>query len=366
MKRILILSAPVGSGHKMTAQALVEELKNRNDIEIYEGDVFSFMPKWVGQCFLFCYLKLLQICPWLYGLVYSSGKSSTAKNLAHEQKHLWLRNLLNGCLLKLGQGYLDSVKPDIVLATHATPLGIMSLYKEQHPELWLGAVVPDYNIHPWWLCDRVDAYFLADGKLKARFPEDVSVEALGLPIRAAFGTADRQECRTKYGFKDDEKIVLLMGGGEGLLPMEELVKAILKAQLPNTRLVVVAGKNESLVQKLQQSYADLDTTKLQIFGFHKDAPELLTAADVLISKAGAVTAAEALACGLKYIIYKPLPGQEAGNAKFLASNYGAKIAENLPMVVQYLQQAQDTKITPQMELKLASKRICDSILTSKS
>lgn len=365
MKRILILSAPIGSGHKMTAQALVEELKNRKDIEIYEGDVFSFMPKWIGQSFLYCYLKLLQTCPWLYGLAYSSGKSSTAKNLAQEQKHLWLRNLLNGCLLKLGQGYLDSVKPDIVLATHATPLGIISLYKEQHPELWLGAVVPDYNIHPWWLCDKVDAYFLADAKLKGRFPEDVSVEALGLPIRAAFSTSDRQACREKYGFQTNERIVLLMGGGEGLLPMEELVKAILKAQLPHTRLVVVAGKNEALVNKLQRQYGDIEE-KLQIYGFRKDAPELLTAADVLISKAGAVTAAEALACGLKYIIYKPLPGQESGNAKFLASNYEAKIAENLPMVVQYLQQTHDTKIVPQMYLKLASKRICDYILISKS
>lgn len=366
MKRILILSAPIGSGHKMTAQALVEELKNRNDIEIFEGDVFSFLPKWVGQSFLTCYLKLLQACPWLYGLAYSSSKSITAKNLAQEQKHLWLRNLLNGCLMKLGKEYLDSVKPDIVLATHATPLGIMSLYKEQHPELWLGAVVPDYNIHPWWLCDRVDAYFLADGKLKSRFPEDVSVEALGLPIRAAFGVASRTECRAKFGFKADEKVVLLMGGGEGLLPMEELVDTILGAQLPHTRLVVIAGKNEQLVHKLQKSCAGIKEEKLQIYGFREDAPELLTAADVLISKAGAVTAAEALACGLDYIIYRPLPGQETGNARFLATYHGAKIADNLQMVVQYLQNAKDTKIVPQKELQQASKRICDYILTSKS
>lgn len=366
MKRILILSAPIGSGHKMTAQALVEELRNRNDIEIYEGDVFSFMPKWVGQCFLFCYLKLLQVCPWLYGLAYSSGKSSTAANLAQEQKHLWLRNWLNSCLLSLGSAYLDSVKPDIVLATHATPLGIMSLYKKRHPELWLGAVVPDFNIHPWWLCDRVDAYFLADEKLKTRFPAEVLVEAFGLPLRTAFKAEDKRDCREKYGFKADEKVVLLMGGGDGLLPMEELVKAVLDAQLPHTRLVVIAGKNEKLVHKLQQSYADIKEEMLQVFGFRQDAPELLSAADVLISKAGAVTAAEALACGLNYIIYQPLPGQETGNAKFLNQYHEAKIADNLQMVVQYLQEAKDTKIVPQMELTLASKRICDYILISKS
>lgn len=366
MKRILILSAPIGSGHKMTAQALVEELKNRKDIEIYEGDVFSFMPKWVGQSFLFCYLKLLQICPWLYGLAYSSGKSSNAKNLAQEQKHVWLRNWINRCLLSLGKAYLDKVKPDIVLATHATPLGIMSLYKKQHPELWLGAVVPDFNIHPWWLCDSVDTYFLADTKLKTRFPAGVPVEAVGLPIRAAFGVAEKQVCRKKYGFKADEKIVLLMGGGDGLLPMEDLISAILKAQLPHTRLVAVAGRNEKLVQKLQQSYTDINEESLQILGFREDAPELLTAADVLISKAGAVTAAEALACGLEYIIYNPLPGQETGNAKFLAKYHNAEIADNLQMVVQFLQEAKDIKIVPKFALRQASKRICDFILMSKS
>ena len=38
---------------------------------------------------------------------------------------------------------------------------------------------------------------------------------------------------------------------------------------------------------------------------------------MIVSKAGGLSSAEILASNLDYIIYKPLPGQEENNAKFL-------------------------------------------------
>ena len=47
---------------------------------------------------------------------------------------------------------------------------------------------------------------------------------------------------------------------------------------------------------------------------------------MIVSKAGGLSSAEILASDLDYIIYKPLPGQEENNAKFLQANCGATIA----------------------------------------
>lgn len=329
MKRVLILSAPIGSGHKMTAAALAEELRTRENVEVVEGDVFSFMPAWIGKTFLFCYLKVLALCPWLYGAAYSSGGSG--------HQHLWLRNFINRTLLKLGKGYLQKVQPDIVLATHATPLGIMSIYKEKHPEIWLGAVVPDFNIHPWWNCQHVDAYFLADALLKEKITTQQGIYAYGLPIRKQFSLCEYAECRARLGYKKEEKLVLLMGGGDGLLPMEEIVAELVAIKDERMKLIVVAGRNEQLLQKLQARFDSVSKVKLELYGYREDIPQLMTAADILISKGGAVTAAEALATGISYIIYKPLPGQEEGNAKFLQEHYGAFVAKNLTDVAELMQ-----------------------------
>lgn len=248
----------------------------------------------------------------------------------------------------------------------------MSLYKEQRPDFWLGAVVPDYKIHPWWLYNNVDTYFIADEGLRGRFPAESCVQALGLPLREGFRTANREACRRNYGFAAKERVILLMGGGDGLLPMESIAEMLVQQKIVNTRLIIVAGNNIELAKSLREKFGHLSENILQVFGFRKDIPELMLAADVLISKGGAVTAAEALACGINYIIYKPLPGQEMGNASFLAANYGVKAASDLQEIVDLLQEMQSEAISGKIrnidkltEKRWAAVRICDCILAKK-
>ena len=47
-------------------------------------------------------------------------------------------------------------------------------------------------------------------------------------------------------------------------------------------------------------------------------PEYMNAADLLVSKAGPGTIAEAAVCGLPTLLYDFLPGQEEGNVDFVA------------------------------------------------
>ena len=60
--------------------------------------------------------------------------------------------------------------------------------------------------------------------------------------------------------------------------------------------------------------------------FIAELPQLLRSADIVISKAGGLTAAETLAIGTEFILYDPLPGQEVRNAGYLCEKCEAKIA----------------------------------------
>lgn len=354
MKRVLLLSAPVGSGHIMAAKALEEELKTRENIEVKHGNTFDFLPAWLTRSFLKLYMGILELCPALYGIAYSSGEGKQAS-------FLWLRNFINKIMLKLGENYIASFKPDIVIATHATPLGIMSLYKQKHPEIWLGAVVPDYNIHAWWNNSAVDMYFLADEELAHRFTKDNPTIAYGLPLRKSFAEVDKEKLRKFFGFQEQEKVVLIMGGGEGLLPMKKIVRALSKNS--HIKIIAVAGNNTALAEQLQKQYAG--NKQIEAYSFREDIPQLMVAADIIITKAGAVTAAEVLASNLSYIIYKPLPGQETGNAKFLASRHQAMIAETIEDIVGFVETPKALLQKKSLSLedrRRASKRICDYIL----
>ena len=322
---VLLLSAPIGSGHRLAAEALEQAFADRPEVEVIHGNIFDFFPQFLGKAFLGTYLWILKCCPWLYKLAYSWGNKQGGS--------LWLRELLNRLLARLGGSYLRSVQPDAVIATHATPAGIIGYYKKQHPKLWLGAVVTDFTIHRWWVCDGVDTYFIADELLRDKLTTTSDIQATGIPVRQQFMIKhDKQKCREFFGWDENERVCLLMGGGEGLLPMSEIITALQRAALKNLRVVAVTGHNEALAAQLQAKYG----ATAEIYGFREDVPQLMAGADMIITKAGGLTSAEVLASGLDLLIYKPLPGQEEGNAAFLQQYCGALVARSTDELVQHI------------------------------
>lgn len=350
---VLLLSAPIGSGHRLAAQALEQRFCQQKNVQVLHGNVFDFFPHCLGSAFLRSYLWILGRCPWLYALAYKWGNQQGGS--------LWLRGLLNRSLAFLGSNYLNRVKPDAVIATHATPTGIMSYYKQKHPDIFLGAVVTDFTIHQWWQCQGVDAYFLADERLCKRIKVPAQVHAFGIPVRQQFLDNDRAECRSRYGWEQNQQVCLLMGGGEGLLPMAEILNGLQAAKIHNLHVVAITGHNQQLAEKLRNEFilqgksqstngancSDFDDDKQgfigtdavaldipEIYGFREDVPQLMEGADMIITKAGGLTSAEVLASGLELIIYKPLPGQEQNNAAFLRDYYHVPIVNDIPSLIE--------------------------------
>ena len=166
--------------------------------------------------------------------------------------------------------------------------------------------------------------FAASENLRAQFDGiDAEVLPTGIPVRRQFYQAyDRQELRRKFNWSEQDIVCLLMGGGEGLLPMESIVKAFHGYLPQRLKIIAVAGHNEILQHRLE-IFKEIPLT---VYGFTDDVPELLLAADIVVTKAGGLTAAETLIAGCNYIIYKPLPGQETGNAVYLEQYCGAQVA----------------------------------------
>ena len=359
--KILILSAPIGSGHRMAASALEEALLRLENVEVVQGNVFDFFPSAIGKAFLKFYETVLAVCPWLYALSYRWSNQGGGS--------LWMRNQLNGILLRLGKTFIEQVKPDAVFSTHATPTGILSLYKQKYDSsLWLGVVVTDFTVHRWLVCPGVDAYFLADEKLfgqidsaAGRSETQPALYGWGIPVRGRFTEKQepatiRREVRDRFGWSAGAFVCLLAGGGGGMLPMEEIVKSLQNEKFKDIYVVAVTGHNDGLCKKLEalqkgfsKTESDESTSRLAVLGFTDEMPQLMQAADVVITKAGGVSLAECLECGANILIYHPLPGQEQGNTVFLQQEYGAAAVTDLRQLDDYLEREKKVSLSERLQ-----------------
>jgi len=144
-------------------------------------------------------------------------------------------------------------------------------------------------------------------------PEKMRV--IGLPVADRFckPPGDKKVLRKKLGWSQEKTIILLVGGGEGMGPLGTVSKKINRAKL-DVGLVVITGRNKKLKNELEAMDWNIPT---HIYGFVTDMPDLMRAADILVTKAGPGTISEALIANLPIILYHRIPGQEEGNVSYV-------------------------------------------------
>lgn len=306
---VLILSASIGSGHTKAAQALQKQFQNAQVVDFTARDVSIL--NWLTKKI---YLAALKFIPDLYDRIYkfADGKKVgvSARFLSSALMYLPFARLLK------------KFRPDVVICTHPFPESAASLWKFLHAKsarkFLLAAVLTDYSLHEIWIYGEVDAYFVATNemaqKLSLNCRAGQKIFATGIPIDENFAILPEKTS------KSARKTILIMGGGLGLGSIEETLSELEKISVP-LKILVVAGQNEKLLARLSR----LSTRhELEIFGFVADIYRLMAAADVLITKPGALTMSEAFAAGLPMILHAPIPGPEFLNAEFAVS-HGAAI-----------------------------------------
>ena len=160
--------------------------------------------------------------------------------------------------------------------------------------------------------------------------------ATGIPISAKFSNSiDPRAVRRKLGLRDDQPVLLVLSGGFGMGPVEEIVTELDKVE-KEFQLVVVTGRNEELRREL----ASVDRRRpTHVLGFATNMHELMAISELVVSKPGGLTSSEALAMGKPLFILNPIPGQEAANSDFLLERGAAAKAnrvEDLPYRVAQL------------------------------
>jgi 1,2-diacylglycerol 3-beta-galactosyltransferase len=157
---------------------------------------------------------------------------------------------------------------------------------------------------------------------RRREPGRASRVTAGLPVTREFWGGplrphERAILRRAFGIGENSFLVVLSGGAEGSGGIGRRAAAILRS-FPDVDVVAVCGRNTRLKRRLDRLAARCGG-RLTVTGFTPHMADLLRCCDVVVTKAGPGTIAEASCCGAPMLLTSHLPGQEAGNAELVAA-----------------------------------------------
>jgi processive 1,2-diacylglycerol beta-glucosyltransferase len=329
--RLLIATVTAGAGHLQAAAALEEAWRSLHpDEPVQRLDVLAFTPKLYRKAYALGYIKLVAHAPELWGLVFDRTDNP---NLVRK-----LTRLRRGLAKRVAPKFARQVcrfEPQAVVCTHFMPLEVLGQLKTQaqaqhKPWPVMVCVVTDFQAHALWLEPCVDLYCVAAEQTKARLVARgvpaTQVVVTGIPVAPQFAARpDRSQARRRLGLRDDLPVLLVLGGGFGVGPMCAVLTEINKLDRL-VQLVVACGRNEPLRREL--ALADW-RQPTRVLGFVNNMHELMAAADLVLTKPGGLTTAEALAVGRPLLIIQPIPGQELANSDFLLEHGAAVKAERV-------------------------------------
>ena len=209
-KKVLILSASIGTGHTQAARAIEEYVKTiPEECEVEHLDFLSNDVLSIDNIVKETYIKILDVFPMLYDLMYYSSQGY--------KKGLVVKTLFAWGLKRRMLKVLAEKKPDVLVFTHPFPAGAAALLKRQHRlDIPLVGVITDFAIHQLWVYPQIDVYCVAASQLKDLLVEQGiaadKVVVSGIPVRKAF-EQDRWHWDAAH---EADKNVLIMGGGLGM------------------------------------------------------------------------------------------------------------------------------------------------------
>jgi len=325
-KRILILTADAGFGHRSAANAIQEGL-----VELYGDkvivDVVNALDEPTAPNFLresqSDYDRWVRNVPELYQLGYEASDNPVPTAI--------LERSLIILLLETMRILLDRFTPDIVVTTYpAYTMPMITAIRRKHCRIPFYTVVTDLStIHRLWFDRRVSGC-LVPNSLVAELAMSQAVDSskitiTGIPVSPLISLEKRPKnrIRKELGWQSDLTTVLAVGSKRVDRLMDSL--NVINHFGGQLQLVVVAGKDEVLYKELSQVEWHIPA---HIYDFVENMPTLMKASDLLVCKAGGLIITEAMACGLPMMLIEVIPGQETGNAEYVTAYGAADIAQS--------------------------------------
>lgn len=348
--KVLLAYASVGTGHERAARALGEVFEQQGWKTQYV-DFLDEVPAAMRFVMRDAYLQLVKILPKAYDLAFQ--RTVTLDLEETERTSRLLANIGYRRLRKLA--LMEA--PDAIVSTNLWPTLALSKVKQHRLQgTLLINCFTDYVLQTLYMPNGVNWHVSANEQITAAFQAShrrvhEPIYSFGIPVRPAFAVRhSRQEARAMLGIRQDAHLAVVMGGGLGLGRIVEACDTLTSRPFGTPVTVVALCGNNT---EVQNQIGHLTTTRSSLHtitavGWTDQIPIYMQAADLLVSKAGGVTLAEAATAGVPLVIFQPLPGQETVNARFLTQHEAAYAAEDTEQLLRAADELMFTEKGPEM------------------
>ena len=330
--KVLLLSCSTGEGHNHCAKAVREAL---NSLEV-QTDFFDMLYLF-GQPGPIGIEQLLNVistkAPDLFGLMYKAGEKVSALGVTSP---VYLVNTTYGrklCDLINEKGY------DAVVCSHLFPMETLTFIRKRYElKTRCYGILSDYTCIPFLPETELDGYFLPHEKVRAQcmsagIPADKLI-VTGMPVSDAFRSdMTKETARKTLGIDASAKMYLVMTGGIGCGDAVSLCGKLMQLAGDDTLLCVLAGRNQELLDSLNKKYSG--DRRVMAVPFTDKVSVYMRAADVLLSKAGGISSAEAAVANVPLVHTMMIPGVETLNAEFFSGLGMSLMAENFDEAARY-------------------------------
>jgi len=222
-----------------------------------------------------------------------------------------------------------SEKPEKIVVFHFFLLKPIYKIVEKHKlKCRIITVVTDpYTPHPIWFLRKKQNFVVFSEKLKKKIDamnlEPESIEVFPFILDEKFdkpmNEIEISSLKQKMGFDKSRKVVLIIGGADGLVKGEVILKKLL-AKIKDHYIVMVCGKNEELYKLAVKIQKSGNYPYLKLFRLIDFVNDMLNISDVVITKCGASTFMEILLTRKVPVVTNYIWEQEKGNMEYLRDN----------------------------------------------
>ncbi|MBR2025145.1 MAG: undecaprenyldiphospho-muramoylpentapeptide beta-N-acetylglucosaminyltransferase [Clostridia bacterium] len=236
--------------------------------------------------------------------------------------------------IKESKRIIREFAPDVIVGTggYATFPVIYAGHK-----MGIKTVLHESNVIPGkaikYLEKYADKILVNFEESKKYFKNKDKIIRTGNPLRQGYFSMNKRQARKNINIKD-EKVILCFGGSLGAEKVNDsainLIENLVKYR-KDILLIWATGKkgyNKTMLKMKEKNLLDLDNVR--VTGYISNMPEVISSADIVVCRAGAMTISEVALCG-KCTIFIPSPNvadnHQLKNAKTLFEKESACMLE---------------------------------------
>ncbi len=250
-----------------------------------------------------------------YHLVQKAGYEFTSIEVHGFQRKVNVQNIKRNahaayCLMRsmpAAKTILNDFKPDIVIGTGGYICGPIMRVAQQ---MKIKTVIHESNSYPGvtnrLLAKKSDVVFTVNEQATAALKVPHKTIISGNPVRQEILLQDRAKCRAALSATQDDIVILSFGGSLGAAKINNAVAGFMKhcneTDKSYKHYHATGRYGKETFKELAEEYGFANDSNIHIEEYIDDMPAMLAAADLVISRSGAITVSEIAAAGRASIL----------------------------------------------------------------